>query len=63
VLVDPQALSSFAQPCSIEYEVRSSGVLAARIVSAHPEINAATAVQMVTIVRDDMLIGFSFRMK
>ena len=50
-LVDPHVLSSFAHPCSDEYEVCSSGAAGARIVSAHPQI-IATAAQAVTIVRD-----------
>jgi hypothetical protein len=57
VLVDPQVLSSFAQPCSSEYDVRSSGVLVLCIVSAHPQTNAATAAHTVTIVRDETLIA------
>jgi hypothetical protein len=52
-LVDPHVLSSFAQPCSDEYEVRSSGAGGARIMSAHPQ-TIATAAQVVTIVRDEM---------
>jgi hypothetical protein len=55
-LVDPHFLSSFAHPCSEEYEVRSSGAAGARIVSAHPQTIAMTA-QAVTIVRDEMLMA------
>jgi hypothetical protein len=50
-LVDPQGLSSFAQPCSAEYVVRSSGAPAGRIGPAHADTSAASAAHVIASIR------------
>jgi hypothetical protein len=41
-LVDPQVLLSFAQPCSAEYDVRSSGAPAGRVDPTHADTSTPT---------------------
>src|SRR5512147_1996114 len=50
-LVDPQDLSSFAQPCSAEYEVRSSGAPAGRIGPAHADRSKASVAHAIATIR------------